>query len=251
MHLAKRLPSFTAALSIAGLIAGTAVASPVAEPVPGYAGHATVTLGTGVVIWDQALPAALSGLDVYSNVGSSPNFGFSSTALASVFGDRLTTTGIGTLEENTFTIYNAPNSAGPLLSASFQISFFDGPTGLPIGGYSTPPVTLGAGVPAGSYAFITVNGASALNLNLPTDVIVTQKVLAFTGTATRLGIVSLDPPSVGGSTPQMYIDSPPTGPPGFYTITGQIANPGYRINVIPPPVPNNPTSWGRIKNLYR
>jgi hypothetical protein len=232
-------------------VASTARADLAAEPVGGYDGHFTVSLLSGVERWDQGLPVTLSGLDVYSNVTSTTNFGISSTALAATWGDRLTTTSPGTLEEHTFSVYNPGTSAGPVLSASFRVSFFDGPTGLPVGGYSTPPVTFGAGLLPGYYTFITVNSVNPLNINLSNDIIVTQTVLGFTGTATRLGVVSLDPPSIGTSTPQMYIDAPPTGPPGFYTITGQHANPGYRVNVIPPPVSTHSTTWGRIKNLYK
>jgi len=191
--------------------------------------------------------------DVYNN--STPqapaNFGFSSTDLNSTFGDRVNTTGTGLLQENDFTIFNSGSSAGPLLTATYLISFFDGPSGNPLGAYQTT-VNFGAGLPAGFFAVVTATNLNGLNINLNTqDVIVTQKLVNKTGAANRLGIASFDPPNIGSSANTMFVSSSTVGPPGFYNIGNppQNANPGYRINVNQA-TPATPRTWGKMKALY-
>jgi hypothetical protein len=94
---------------------------------------------------------------------------------------------------------------------------------------------------------------SGLGINLATtNVIVTQQLYDAPGNATKLGIASLDPPTIGSSPAYFYVNSSTVGPPGFYTVSGGLnANPGYRINVMTGPVPTKNSSWGRIKSLYR
>jgi hypothetical protein len=236
-------------VAFAGVVAGSSLAGPVPESNL-YYGHAYVDMTTRTVSWNRPITPVLTGTDVYSNVASSPEFGISSTDLNAQWGDRVTLTGPGTLDENDFTIYNSGSSAGNLLTVAFVIGFFDGPTFTNLGAYGTVPVDFGTGLPPGYYTFITVTGLSPLAINLPTDVIELQAVTDHTGPADRLGIVSLDPPTIGSSIPQMYINAADIGPAGFYNITGYNANPGYRINVIPPPTPTHSTTWGRIKSLY-
>ena len=50
----------------------------------------------------------------------------------------------------------------------------------------------------------------------------------------------------------MYINSSTVGPAGYYNIGNppQNANPAYRINLLQP-VATEPTTWGKVKNLYR
>ncbi|MFI5372093.1 MAG: hypothetical protein ACHQ52_11090, partial [Candidatus Eisenbacteria bacterium] len=239
MTVAKRLFVFLAVASLAAPIAGAALAAPIPEAASGYAGHAYVNATTGVVSWSRPSSPTATGVDVYSNVLSAANFGISSTDLTATWGDRVTTTGTGTLEEMDFSIYNSGSSAGPLQTVSFVIGYFDGTTFTNIGAFSTAPIDFGpGGLPAGFYTLITVMGLSPLAINLITnDVIVTQEVLDHTGAATRLGVASLDPPTIGSSVPTMYINTPTIGPPGFYTIANNNANPGYRINVSTPPTP--------------
>jgi hypothetical protein len=79
-----------------------------------------------------------------------------------------------------------------------------------------------------------------------------QQVATKTGTANRLGIASLDPPTIGSSSNQMYVNASTVGPAGFYTIGNppSNANPGYRIN-LSQPVDAKATTWGAIKADYR
>jgi hypothetical protein len=122
-----------------------------------------------------------------------------------------------------------------------------------LGSFNTN-VNFGAGLPAGFYSLITVTNLDPLVINLNvTDIVVIQSVASKTGAANRLGIASLNPPTVGSSPNDMYISSLTVGGgvPGFYSFQNGPANPGYQIQVALPPVGTHPTSWGRVKKLYR
>jgi len=252
MHKANalRVFAFAAMLLVAG--AGWASADVLeAEPAQ-YYGHAYLDAITGELSWDFAAPSPFAGTDVYSNVTATPNFGFSSTSLTSIWGDRVNTVGTGILQEQDFTVFNAGTSAGSLTSASFNVNFFDGVTSAPLGGYTTPVVTITGGLAPGFFTIITITGIGPANINLGvTDVIVTQQLGVKNGAANRLGIASLDPPTIGSSIPQMYINSSTVGPAGFYNIGNPVlpANPGYRINVASP-VPTETKTWGKVKAQY-
>lgn len=189
---------------------------------------------------------------VYDNTsaGSVANAGFSSTSLASVWGDELFTTNPGILSGFKFSLYNSSSSVGSLLTAACTLSFYDGATATYLGGFNTN-VNFGAGLAKGSYSIITVTGLDALAITLnTTDIIVTQQVTAKTGTANRLGFVSLDPPTVGSSDVDFYANSSTVGAAGWYLLS-VTANLGYQITVADLPVPAQKTTWGRVKSLYR
>lgn len=188
---------------------------------------------------------------IYDNVNATALFTVSSTDLLSTWGDQLLTTGVGLLSTHIFTLYNSSTSAGPLLTATISINFFDGVTSAPLGGYSGS-VNFGAGLPVNNYSVITASGLDPALINLTTtNIIVTQKVTAKTGTASRLGIVTFGPVLTGASPGTMYISSATIGGgvPGFYNL-GQPADPGYLVAVNPPPVGTLSKSWGALKKLY-
>jgi hypothetical protein len=235
------------------LLAGFAGSSMAQDAEVGtYAGHIYIDFGTGLRYTPKGGYATQLAGDVYNNTNplAATLAAFSSTDLNAQFGDRVTTTGTGILQENDFTFYNSGSSAGPVLTASFGISLFDGTSLANLGGYSTNPVVFGAGLLPNQFTIITVTGLSGLNINVnTTDVVIVQQVLARTGTATRLGIVSANPPSIGSSAATMYINATTVGPAGFYTVAN-VPNPGYRINLAQP-VPASPTTWGAIKAHYK
>lgn len=216
--------------------------------------HVYYDFGTGLQYTPRGKTTQLAG-DVYNNTNpqATANFGFSSTDLAAQWGDRVTTTGTGILQENDFTVFNTGSSAGPLLSATFNIFLNDAASLTFLGGYTTGLVTFGAGLNPGFFSIITVTGLGGLNINVnTTDVLMRQQVATKTGTANRLGIASLDPPTIGSSANTMYINASTVGPAGYYNVGNPPlnANPGYRINVSAP-VPVSLKSWGSVKNLYR
>lgn len=231
------------------LLTGEAFATDLPLERAQYAGHAYVDMQTGNVTWASPDQALLAGVDVYSNIASPVVGAISSTDLSSFWGDRVTTTGFGVLSQNDFTIYNSGSSAGPLLTANVVVDFFNFATSTFLGVY-TVGINFGTGIPPGSYTVVSVINLdpAAINLN-GNDILEIQYMAATSGTANRLGVASLDPVTVGSSPNTMYINSPTIGPAGFYTLDVP-ANPGYRINTILP-VPTQPTTWGKVKSLYR
>ena len=255
MRVAK---AFASALVLLASVAGMASAQDevTAEGAGTFYSHIYYDMGTGLQYTPKGgFVTQLAG-DVYNNTNPQAAIvgSITSTDLAAQWGDRVTTTGTGLLQENDFTIVNAGTSAGPLLTATFGIALFNGTTSALLGSYSTNPVNFGS-LGQGFFTVLTITGLAGLNINLnTTDVIMRQQVLAKTGTATRLGVVLFDPPTIGSSTNTMYINASTVGPAGFYNLGTAPnfvnANPGYRINVAQP-VPATPKSWGAIKANYR
>lgn len=241
--------AFAAALILLTGIVGTASAQDELE-IATFKEHIYVDFGTGLRYTPKGGYATQLAGDVYNNTNplAATLGGLSSTDLNAQWGDRVTTTGTGILQENDFTVYNPGSSAGPLASGTFNIALFDGATLAMIGNYNVG-VTF-SGLSPGFFSIVTVTGLGGLNINVgTTDVVMLQQSLTRVGTATRLGIVSANPPSIGSSTTQMYANATTIGPAGFYTIAN-IPNPGYRIN-LSQPVPATPKSWGAIKAIYK
>ncbi len=230
--------------------AGSALAQITPEPIGDFAGYATCDHVTGTTTMAPNAPALVSTV-VYQNTTSTVNFVISSTDLAAIWGDELFTTDLGTLQEMALTIYNSSSSAGPLLTATVEVHFYDGGTSTHLGGFSAT-FDFGTGMPAGFFAIGTITSLDPLAIELSTtDVIVTQTITAHTGTANRLGVASSDPPTVGSSGADMFISATTVGPAGWYPITGYNANPGYSVTVASNPVPTTKGTWGRLKKLYR
>ena len=175
---------------------GTAHAQLAPEPVSGFFGIENVT--PNLTIDKGAGQSATNALTViYDNTTAAPNFGFSSTDLTSQFGDELFTTGTGLLSTQKFTVFSGTGTgAGPLLTAVFGIQIYDAVTAALLGSYSVS-VNFGAGLAPGFFSIISVTGLDPLVILLPTtDIVVIQRVISKTGTPLRLGIASLNPPTV-------------------------------------------------------
>lgn len=249
MRIAKKAALLFGAAAVLALPLGIAHAQLTPEP----AQRASDEVGGLLVAGKGGGPSATAVLTtIYDSASSAANFGFSSTDLASQWGDELFTIGTGLLSTHKFTLFNAGSSAGNLLTATVSVSFFDAVTSAPLGSYSTN-VNFGAGLPPGFFSVVTVTGLDPLLIVLnTTDIINIQQVTAKTGPASRLGIASMTPVLVGSSPGTMYINSSTVGPAGFYTIGNPPlpANPGYFIAVNPPPVSTHSNTWGRLKRLY-
>jgi hypothetical protein len=245
--------AFAAALILLAGVAGTVAAQEIEEGGTFYS-HIYYDMGTGLQYTPKGYVTQLAG-DVYNNTNPTTTVlgGFSSTDLNAQYGDRVTTTGTGILQENDFTIFNNSTNGGVLLSTTFNIALFNGTTSALLGSYSTLPVTFGAGLNPGFFSVVTITGLGGLNINVNTnDVIIRQQCGTRVGAANKLGVVIIDPPTIGSSTNTMYINATTVGAAGFYNLGNPPinANPGYRINVSQP-VPATPTSWGSIKALYK
>ncbi len=228
------------ALLASSSLAAAAVVDPsAAEPLPRLAGHIYVNYATGAT---TTVPAGVG--DVYSDT-TTVTAGLSSTDLLAVFGDRVTMTGSGFLDQIDFTMFNSASSAGPVLTATFNLTFYDGtlpPLPTPLGTFATAPVSFAGGLAPGFYSLVTVTGLSGLGINLTADLLLTQTVTSFTGTATRFGVVFADPPTIGSSLLPVpnacYVQASTIGGgvPGFYTFAAPNGNVAYRINVSDTPV---------------
>lgn len=243
-----------ALLSIAAvlLFSGAAFASDVDTESAQYAGHLYVDVQTGESIFVGPNEAPAAGVDIYSNVLSTAIGAISSTSLTSIWGDHVTMTGLGILSQHDLTIYNSSSSLGPLLTCNIAVNFYNFSTSLLIGGY-TGSINFGAGLGVGFYTIVSFINLETLAIPIvfaTNDIVVTQNLTAKTGTGNRFGVVLLEPVTLGTSPSTMYINSPTIGAAGYYTVGTGNANPGYRINAIAP-VATEPTTWGKVKNLYR
>ena len=243
-----------ALLSIAAvlLLGSVAFAADVDTEAAQYAGHIYVNAQTGESVFVGPNEAPAAGVDIYSNVLSPAIGAISSTSLPSIWGDHVVATGLGILSQHDLTIYNSSSSLGPLLTCNVAINFYNFTTSLLIGGY-TGSINFGAGLPVGSYTIVSFINLETLGTPIvltTNDLVVTQQLTAKTGTGNRFGVALLEPVTLGSSPSTMYINSATIGAAGYYTVGTGNANPGYRINAIAP-VPTQPTTWGKVKNLYR
>lgn len=221
---------------LAGVCAG-ASADIIAESVSNlqHAGVRTIDVHGNLVSSLRGNPIVYSNLQT----GFAADRAFSSTDLAAVFGDQLTTTGTGTLQDFSFNLFNSGSSAGALTSATVNFGFYRASDGGSLGSFN---VNTGAiALNAGFFTTFNVTGLGNLGVNLDsTEIIVLQTVTALTGAANRLGVVSTTPNSVGSAVPQLYIQASTVGGgvPGFYNITsGGAAVPftvGYQLSVPTP-----------------
>lgn len=249
MYRAVALLSAAAVL----VLANVAFASDPASETAQYFGHIYVDAQTGNIVQHiGGVPAA--GASVYSNITSSVNAAISSPGLGAQWGDRIITAGsLGFLSELDLTVYNASTAANTLTACEVSVNFFNGPTFSFIGGY-TGNVTFNPPLPGGFYAIVTFTNLVPNVINLQNDMIVMQTLTGHTGAADRLGVVSMDPPTIGSSDPTMFISSGALGLSGFYQLTvgGQPvnSNTGYRI-AVQGPVPTEPATWGKVKSLFK
>ncbi|MEZ6319067.1 MAG: hypothetical protein R3B49_10000 [Phycisphaerales bacterium] len=216
---------------------GAAMAGLVAEDVQFSGNTVSLDMSTG----SQSHSSRYTGV-IYDNItGGAASGAFSSTDLAATWGDQLGTLGTGTVDACQFSVFNSGSSAGTLIDASFQINFYRASDSSFIGGFNTATVTFsGGGLSAGFYTTINVTGLSGLGIDLDTtDIIMTQHVLAQTG-STRLGFVFGGPLLAGTTSPsQVYLDATTVGAAGFYNITSGgnpvVADAFYSLTVVPSP----------------
>ncbi|MEY4374348.1 MAG: hypothetical protein RL760_514, partial [Candidatus Eisenbacteria bacterium] len=164
--------------------------------------------------------------------------------------DEVNTTGTGTLSAFKFSVFNSGSSGGTLTGATFNLGFYDLNGAVSLGGYSGS-VTFSTALGKGFYSIISSTNLDASNINLnSTHLLITQKVATKSGGATRLGVVSLNPVTVGSS-PDYFYESGAATAAGYYTSTSGPVNPIYYVEVAPPPVGTKHGSWSQIKKLYR
>ncbi len=249
-----------AALAVT-LFAGARAAGPASgqisiEPVRGCAGHLSVSARTGASRWVPAAPAApaIVTTDVYQNLTSPGNFGVASSDPHAVWGDSLTISQApGIVEAITVTVLNSSISLGNTNQVQLLVTLRDAATGIDLANYVFG-ATFDGGLPPGFYALVSITdlSSSPLPLTVSTRELVIQQTVTSSIGSSRLGVVSLAPPTIGTSGPWMYVSALDAfgGVAGFHAFAPGPADPGYELQMNVD-TPATPVSWGRVKELYR
>lgn len=220
------------------------------HPVRGCVGEVVIDGRTGAQRWSAVPARPLAVTTVYDNLDSPENFGVSSQDRTAVWGDSVITTGIGTIESISFTVFNGGSALQAIHGAQLRVRFRDAATDQ-ILATATYDASFPAGLPGGYYTIVTLN-TPGVPLALETTTLVIDQMMTVAPEEPQdLGIVSFAPVVVGSSPASMYTSFPTEwGGPGFITVPGYAANPGYRVKLdVASAV--TATSWGRVKHLYR
>jgi hypothetical protein len=215
--------------------------------------------------------AATASTTAYSNVTNFLGQAFANGGAASQAGNVITTLvaddltpagGYGGLNVNTFT-FSVANLSGATVTARARVRFYlnDGAAGGPgtlVTGFSFTAIAFPAGV--GLYT-ATLTGT----MNLPivpfwAGITFDNNTGATGATAAQLNLLGqgiFDPPTVGSSGDTFFQTSAAgsflaSNPAGAFGNFGgvPVANFGWKFDV-EQPVPAMPSTWGRVKSLYR
>ena len=194
--------------------------------------------------------AAQAQVVTYENLETGAIAGYSE-AMANnpIFGDALNMTQGGQLSSVGFSLFNSTSggNTGSILAGTMVIKFYDNSTpygggllsNLPLLGTATLNLDYSSDpLPAGFYLTDSFD-ISALNINVPQNVFVTQEFTMTSGTSTRNGVILFSNPTVGTSPPNVYIKSLTTAE-GLYTFSGGNPNQfGFHIEVTTVPEPSS------------
>lgn len=215
--------------------AGTTMANPATPESAIYAGGMTINVLTG-----EASFSTRAGNTIFDSSTGATITATSSTNLSTIWGDSVTTTGTGVLEEFTASIFNSGSSSGAMISTTLGVAFNQmvaGSPGASLGGFNGN-VTFSSPLQPGFYTTVTFTGLSGLSTPIDlstTDLLIRQQLTNTVG-GSRVGVVSANPIGVGSSPASFYKDDPSAPPAGFYTFTsGAPADILYKLNVIPAP----------------
>ena len=212
---------------LAGLALAAAAGSAQAEFETAQFGNAyTIDARTGTMVASSGFGSRATA--IYSNTASPANFGVSSNSLGAIWGDEMTTVGTGTLDELQFGVFNSTSggNVGAFQNATATINFYRSVDGSSLGGFN---VTLAnVGLAAGFYTIFTVTNLSGLGVNLDTTgIIMTQQLSGVTGGTNRMGVVSLQPVTIGSTGTSLYVSGAANvggGAAGYYNFGNPILN---------------------------
>ncbi len=176
---------------------------------------------------------------VYSNTTTGANGAFSQVAGAEI-GDDLELVSGGVLDTLKFSVYNSSTSAGPLSGMDLTIKFYDlstdgtNVTMTPAGSLTATGVTLASPLAVGYYTTFSLTGLESNNITLSDWIAATLTITNLQGGASKVGQVMYDPPTVGASTDNFYLDNGTNI--GWYWFSGSpVANFYWEIGVVPEP----------------
>ncbi len=216
-----------------------------------------IDTSTGVSTWVSDDPSLADRQDPVGRGAATPVYANDTTELAAyvipgvttgvVFGDWVNLIEPGRVDACQITVYNDPGSPGALLTATVRVSFYDAndwptfPVGYPatlLGSFDYD-VDFGAGLSPSATTIVALTDlvASGTDIYLPTNIVVVQQIVSFTGDVTGIGIAFYDPPSIGYSDgSSWFVAAEGIGiPSGLYgALSGLYGNLGYRIGLEPP-----------------
>jgi hypothetical protein len=143
--------------------------------------------------------------------------------------------------------YNSSSggNTGSILAGTVTINIYDNTTAYaggalssdPLLGTATATVNFGSGLAPGFFSTASFD-LSALNINVPQNIFITQQFTETSGTSLRNGVVLFNNPTIGSSPASVYINSGAT-PEGLYTFGGGNPNQfGYHVEVVVAPEPS-------------
>ncbi len=230
----KRAVGVVLALVLASVPALADALVPEAVPAS-YAGRAVVDYATGQMTWNGGVTRADI---VYSDIATGPTGAFSNPVGALIADDLAMTAG-GTLSTVDLSIYNSSNSTRPLQSGTLYVDFWNLDTGAYVNGFSYFMDFGATPLAAGSYTLFGFTGLESLGITLPQNVLAGESWGTDTVGGPNLGQVMFNPPTVGSSLDEFYLDNTGTVPPGtnagfFYFGGNPVANFYWQIGVPEP-----------------
>lgn len=203
--------------------------------------------------------ASNRGTVVYDNTVNGPTGAFAQAPGAWI-GDELILTQAGILEDVAFSIYNSSAAGnGPLGMVDVDLLFFDSSNGTYVGGVTFAAldmfVVAGGDLLPGYFTTVYADGLAGLGIALPQNLLAVQVLYNPLGGSTALGTIMANPPVVGSSTDDFYLDNTVATPPGtnagWYWFNGNpIANFYWGIS-IPEPASFGLLALGALAMLRR
>jgi len=208
-------------------------------------------------------PGVSRGITVYDDTVNFTGYVFSQNRGAWI-GDELLMTQGGVLDDVSFSIYNQYNAAGGYLDfVDADILFFDSGTGSYLGGVTFSAIDMfnpdwGVTLAPGYFTTRYASGLSGFNIVLPANIIAIEVLYnpQSSGTIYGLGQALYNPPVLGSSTDDFYLDNTYATPPGtnvgWYWFSGNpVANFYWGISVTPEPASFGLLALGALALLRR
>ncbi|HQR08178.1 MAG TPA: PEP-CTERM sorting domain-containing protein [Gemmatales bacterium] len=183
---------------------------------------------------------------VYDNLASpsTATAGSSVTDLAAIWGDRVSATQVGWLNQVQCTIFNSSTgNTNPILTTTLIMSLFPAATFDATNFANNTPflsfnvnVNFGTGLAAGFFSVLTID-TSSLNFFLPTtNIMIAQQLSNITGGSTRAGVAFFSTDNVGSqyAANDNHYRSSTINASGYYTIGTGNNRIGYSLSVAVP-----------------
>ncbi len=204
--------------------------------VPALAG--TLTADPGRPLYAGGQQATSRGITVYDNTVNGPTGAFSQLPGA-IIGDELILLQGGILDDLSFAIYNSSSATTIMDSLDVDINIYnyDPDTGgfVFAGMVQFPGLT--PGLFPGYFTTYYADGLATENIVITDDILITIEMYN-TQAGVRPGQVMYDPPVVGMSSNDFYLDNTPAGGTnvGWYWFGGSpVANFYWGVSVVPEP----------------